>query len=252
MKIRCIRALLSFLAIAVVLTACPAPPADGGKIVVATDATWPPMESVNERNEIVGYDIDLMKEVAKRGGFTVEFRKVPWKGIFDGLQKNEYDAIISSVTVTAERLKTVDFSTPYINAGQVIVVRSGTDGIQTPEDLSGRKVGAQNGTTGSQAVAKIRNARMVTYPEIAPAFEDLARGRIDAVVCDTPIAANYAYRVDAQRGKFVIVGEPFTQEYYAICVKKGNTKALVMINRGLSKVLRDRAFLTTLERKWLR
>ena len=82
------------------------PQAEAAKITVATDATWPPMEFVNEAKKIVGFDIDLMKAVAKAGGFAVEFKNTAWDGIFAGLANGEYDAVISSVTITDERKKT--------------------------------------------------------------------------------------------------------------------------------------------------
>ena len=81
-------------------------------IVVATDATWPPMEMVDENKEIVGFDIDLMKAAAEAGGFTVEFQNTAWDGIWAGLAAGEYDAIMSSVTITEERKKTMDFPFP--------------------------------------------------------------------------------------------------------------------------------------------
>ena len=87
-------------------------------IVVATDAAWPPMEMVDENNEIVGFGVDLMKAAARADGFSVEFRNIAWEGIWAGLEAGEYDAIMSSVNISEERQKTVDFSMPYINAGQ--------------------------------------------------------------------------------------------------------------------------------------
>ena len=82
---------------------------EGLHIVIATDATWPPMEMVNESKEIVGFDIDLMMAAAEAGGFTVEFKNTAWDGIFAGLAAGEYDAVMSSVTITEERQKTMDF-----------------------------------------------------------------------------------------------------------------------------------------------
>ena len=107
--------------------------AAGGKtkIVIATDATWPPMEMVDESKEIVGFDIDLMKAAAKAGGFEVEFQNTAWDGIFAGLEAGEYDAVMSSVTITDERKQTMDFSVPYINAGQILVVRKASSGVTT-------------------------------------------------------------------------------------------------------------------------
>jgi polar amino acid transport system substrate-binding protein len=220
-------------------------------IVIATDATWPPMEMVNEQKQIVGFDIDLMNAAAKAGGFTVEFRNTAWDGIFAGLEAGEYDAVMSSVTITDERKQTMDFSVPYINAGQILVVRKELMGVDKLDQLKGKSVGAQIGTTGAFEIEKVPGVNLKTYDEIGLAFEDLVNGRIDAVVCDTPVAAQFALQNDNYKGKLKIVGKPFTNEYYGVAVKKGNTKVLDLINKGLEKVLNTSTY-KQIEAKWLR
>jgi len=221
------------------------------KIVIATDATWPPMEMVNEAKEIVGFDIDLMNAAAKEGKFAVEFRNTAWDGIFAGLEAGEYDAVMSSVTITDERKQTMDFSLPYINAGQILVVRQELQGVDKLDQLKGKNVGAQIGTTGAFEVEKVAGVTLKTYDEIGLAFEDLANGRIEAVVCDTPVAAQFALQNENYKGKLKIVGQPFTEEYYGVAVKKGNSKVLETINRGLEKVLNTETY-KQIEAKWLR
>jgi polar amino acid transport system substrate-binding protein len=221
-------------------------------IVVATDATWPPMEYVDEKTkEIVGFDIDLMAEIAKEGGFTYEFKNTAWDGIFAGLAAGKYDAVMSSVTITDERKKSMDFSDPYINAGQILVVQKATKGVSTLDDLVGMTVGAQIGTTGSFEVEKIEGVGLKTYDEIGLAFEDLVNGRIDAVCADTPVAADYALQSGAYKGKLKIVGEAFTNEFYGIAVQKGNTEVLTALNFGIDMVVGSSAY-ERIEKKWLR
>jgi polar amino acid transport system substrate-binding protein len=220
-------------------------------IVIASDATWPPMEMVDENKEIVGFDIDLMKEVAKAGGFTVEFENTAWEGIFAGLATGEYDAVMSSVTITEERKETMDFSVPYINAGQVLIVPQDTSGVTTLEDLKGKSVGAQIGTTGSFEIEKVEGVELKTYDEIGLAFEDMANRRIDAVVADTPVAADFALMNPNYKDRFKIVGEQFTEEFYGVAVNKGNTKVLDAINKGLNAVV-DTETYDKLVDKWLR
>jgi polar amino acid transport system substrate-binding protein len=229
-------------------------PKSPSKMVIATDATFPPMEMVDTSKAIVGFDVDLMNAAAKAGGFTVEFKNTAWAGIFAGLDNGSYDAIMSSVTITDERKKTYDFSMPYINAGQILVVRAETNGVTTLADLKGKKVGAQIGTTGAFEIDKVKDADKIeekTYDQIGLAFADLANGRIDAVVIDTPVAANYALQTPEYKGKLKIVGEQFTQEYYGVVVKKGNKKILDVINAGLKKVL-DAGDNKAIEAKWLK
>jgi polar amino acid transport system substrate-binding protein len=220
-------------------------------IVVATDSTWPPMEFVNEQKQIVGYDIDLMNAVAQAAGFAVEFKSAAWDGIFAGIAADKYDAIISSVTITDERKKEMDFSDPYINAGQILVVKSDSKGVELLKDLAGKTVGAQIGTTGAFEVEKVKTVTLKTYDEVGLAFEDLYNGRIQAVVCDTPVAAQYALQNDKYKASLKIVGKPFTDEYYGIVVKKGNKALLDLINAGLKKV-KDSGKVAEIEKKWLR
>lgn len=224
---------------------------EDNKIVVATDATWPPMEFVNEDKEIVGFDIDLLNAAAEAGGFEVEFKNTAWDGIFAGLANENYDAVISSVTITEERKKSMDFSVPYINAGQVLIVRKDTTGVKTLEDLKGEAVGAQIGTTGSMEINKVDGVELKNYDELGLAIEDLANGRIEGVVADTPIAADYALQNDNYKDDLKIVGEPFTNEYYGVAVKEGNTEVLEMVNKGLKKVI-EQGKVEELKDKWLR
>jgi polar amino acid transport system substrate-binding protein len=231
-----------------VLASC----SSGKKIVIASDATWPPMEFVDASKNIVGFDIDLINEVAKEGGFKIEIKNVNWDGIFGGLSAGQYDAVISSVTITEERQKEMDFSDPYINAGQVLIVaKDSPDNVQTIADLAGKNLGAQIGTTGALEIGKVKEVTLKTYDELGFAIEDLAKGRIAGVVADTPIAANFVLQNDTYKNTLKIVGKPFTDEYYGIAVKKGNAKVLDLVNKGLRKVI-DAKKNVELEEKWLR
>ena len=220
-------------------------------ISVATDATWPPMEMIDSNGNIVGFDIDLINAAAEAGGFKVEIRSVAWENIFVGLESGEYDAIITSVTITEERKKQYDFSIPYIIAGQVLIVRDEEDDCNSLQDLVGRSVGTQIGTTGVYEIEKIDGVKLKSYGELGFAIENLANGAIDCVVSDTPIAASYVFHNDKYKGKLKIVGAPFTEEYYGIVVKKGNIKVLNTINAGLKKIL-GTEIVSQLENKWLR
>jgi polar amino acid transport system substrate-binding protein len=219
-------------------------------VTVATDATWPPMEMVNQDKNIVGFDIDFLNAVAKEAGFTVKYQNTAWDGIFAGIAAGKYDAIISSVTITEERKKSMDFSMPYINAGQILIVPKASTAVVVA-DLKGKNVGAQIGTTGAFAVKKVEGVTLRTYDEIGLAFEDMAAGRIVGVVCDTPVAADYALQRDEYKDKFKIVGEPFTEEYYGIVVKKGDKELLDLINKGI-KAVQAKGIDKKIEAKWLK
>jgi len=217
---------------------------------VATDATWPPMEMVNTDKEIVGFDIDFLSAVAKEAGFKVEFKNTAWDGIFAGIAAGKYDAIISSVTITEDRKKVMSFSIPYINAGQVLIVPKTSNAVVIA-DLKGKKIGTQIGTTGGMEVKKAEGVELKSYDEIGLAFEDMAVGRINGVVCDTPVAAQYALQQDEYKEKFKIVGDVLTTEYYGIAVNKKSKKLLNLINKGI-KAVQAKGIDKQLEEKWLR
>lgn len=219
-------------------------------VTVASDATWPPMEMLNADKHLVGFDIDFMNAVAKEAGFKVLIENTAWDGIFAGVAAGKYDAIISSVTINDQRKKAMDFSDPYINAGQVLVVPVASTATVLA-DMSGKQVGAQIGTTGALEIQKVKSVILKSYDELGLAFEDMMAGRIDGIVCDTPIAANYALQKEEYKGKFKITGEPFTEEFYGIVVKKGNTKLLDLINKGIQAV-KAKGIDQQLKDKWLK
>lgn len=227
---------------------------DSGKaktIVIATDATWPPMEFLDKDKNIIGFDIDIMKAAAKEGGYEVTFKNQAWDGIFAGLAAGKYDAVVSSVTITEDRKKTMDFSIPYVNCGQVLVVKKELKGVDKLSQFEGKKVGAQIGTTGATEIKKNSKITAKEYDELGLAMEDLAKGRIDAIVCDTPIAADFALRNPKYSNTLKIVGQPFTKEEYGVAVSKGNKIVLDTINNGLKKV-KEKGIDKELEKKWLR
>lgn len=217
------------------------------KITVATDATWPPAEFIDEKTkEIVGFDIDLMNAIAKEVNLEVEYVNVAWDPLLAGMAAGQYDAAISSMTITEERKKQFDFSIPYYNAGQLIVVRADQTGIEKPADLAGHVCGAQIGTTGAMEIEKIPGATLKTYDTIDLAYMDLVNGQVDAVVADNPLAIGY---VNLHKPKLKAVGQPFTEEYYGIAVRKGAPEILDRINKGL-KIVLDRGIIKELEDKW--
>lgn len=218
------------------LTGCAAPASK--KIVIASDASWPPMEFVDASKAIVGFDIDLIQAIAKDQKLEVEIKNTAWDGIFAGLGGGAYDAILSSVTITDDRKKAYDFSDPYFDANQAIVVRTDDAVIKGEQDLTGKKVGAQIGTTGAIYVNdKLKGAELRQYDTPDLAMMDLVNKNIDAVVVDTPVAANYALQADQFKGKLRMAGEIVTDERYGLTVQKGDPKKiLALFNTGLKNI----------------
>ena len=220
-------------------------------IVFASDATWPPMEFVDADKKMTGFAIDYMTAAGKEAGFTPEFKAVAWDGIFAGLAANKYDAICSSVSITEERKGTMDFSEPYFKVRQALVVPVASN-AKSFADMKGKTVGAQISTTGHLALKKVEGIKDKSYDEVGLAIEDLFNGRIDAVVCDDPVAANYALQTEKYKGKLKIGGiiESGEDEFYGIAVKKGDKENLALINKGIAAV-KAKGIDKELMKKWI-
>jgi polar amino acid transport system substrate-binding protein len=207
------------------------------KVRIATDATWPPFEYVDEATmDIVGFDIDLIKAIADEVGLDIEIINVAWDPLLAGMAQCQYDAAISAMTITEERKEVMLFSNPYFEAGQLVTVQIDNNEIKSKEDLGGKTVGAQIGTTGSFEVEKIPGAVLKTYDDIGLAMQDLMNGQVDAVISDNPLAMGYT---NENPDKIKTVGAVFTSEYYGIAVCKTKPEILEKINEGLAKVKKD-------------
>lgn len=226
--------------------------ASAKEIVFAADATWPPMEMLNDQKQIVGFAPDLLQAIGKAAGFTPVVKNVAWDGIFAGLMAGKYDAVSSSVSITEERKNAMLFSDPYFEVKQAVIVQK-TSGIKKPEDLKGKTVGAQIGTTGYFAVKDLKGVTAKTYDEVGLAVEDLYSGRINAVSCDDPVAANYALLQPEYKDKleiaFILPSED--KEFYGFAFpknKKGEENAK-LVNEGLAKIKADGTY-DAIAKKW--
>lgn len=218
--------------------------------VFAADATWPPMEFVDEAGNLTGFEVELMPLVGKEVGMDFEVKNIPWDTIFAGLANGAYDGVSSGVTVTEERKKTMDFSTPILSNGQVVIVLAkDKDTIKNVNDLPSKaNVGVQIGTTGDFALADY-DLTVKRYDDIGLAIQDMLNGNLAACVCDSLIASDFVLANKNYQGKLAIAGTPFTQEDIAIAVKKGNKALLDKINEGLAKMQQDGS-LDALKKKW--
>lgn len=219
------------------------------EIVFAVDATWPPMEFVDAEKNIVGYSIEYMKAAGEAAGFTPVFKNVAWDGIFAGLATGKYDAICSSVSITDERKKGMNFSAPYFKVRQALIVSSKSS-VTSLAELKGQKVGGQIGTTGYFAIKAVPGLEAKSYDEVGLAMEDLNVGRIAAVVCDDPVAANYALNQYKESLKIAAIIETGVAEFYGIAVSKGDKETLELVNKGIAAVIasgKDKE----LQQKWI-
>ncbi|PIU68253.1 basic amino acid ABC transporter substrate-binding protein [candidate division WWE3 bacterium CG06_land_8_20_14_3_00_42_16] len=219
---------------------------EAGKITVGAEATYPPMESIDEKGEMIGFDMDLAKEIAADLDVSVEFVNIPWDDIFTSLVEGKVDMLISSVTILPERTKDMAFSDPYFNAGQVIIVTEDNQDIKGPGDLQGKKVGLQKGTTSEFEILNyLDEDSIVDYDNYAPAPDDLKAGKIDAIIIDYPAGLGILKNHTGVK----LVGNPFTQEFYGVAVQKTDQVLLTEINKTIRDLKQSGQF-KELEQKW--
>lgn len=217
-------------------------------VTIATDATFPPFEMVDEATkELIGFDIELMEAVAAQAGIQYEFVNLPFDPMLAGLSECQYDMAIAAITITDERKEQFLFSDPYVDAGQIITVQVGDTSIQGKEDLAGKIIGAQLGTTGEIEAQAIEGVEYKPYDTYDLAFLDLMNGQIDAVIADNPTALGF---IAKNPDKIMTVGEVFTNEFYGIAICKDRQDLLDKINPALAAV-KESGFIEELAAKYL-
>ena len=234
--------------LAMLVPACSLAPSARTKLTVACDATWPPFEMVNEQTkELDGFGPELMRAIAARAGLDIELVNVGFDSVLAGISQCQYDMAVSSITITDERKRTILFSDPYYAAGQIVTVRKDNDRIKDKDDLSGKTVGGQIGTTGIIEAGKIPGAKVKTFDEVGFAFQSVINGQLDAVIADNPVAQLY---VNKNKDKLKTAGPIFTDEYFGIAICNKNAYLVPKINAAL-KALKDEGFLNSLSKKWI-
>jgi lysine-arginine-ornithine-binding protein len=204
-----------------------------GTLVMGTNADFPPFELRNEQNEVDGFDVDIAKAVAEAMGKELVIEDMAFDGLIPALQTDKIDIAIAGMTITPERLEEVDFSTPYYNAGQTVVVREENEEIQSVDDLEGKLIAVQLGTTGDlEAHDRFPAENIRQFNQVNEAFLELGNERVDAIIIDIPVAERYI----EIKGGFKTVGGAFTEEFFGIAVKKGNTELLEQINEVLAEL----------------
>lgn len=220
------------------------------KIVVATNPTWPPLEFLDDDKNIIGYDIDMIQAIGKEVGLDVEIRMTAWDGIFAGVAAGNYDVIASGVTITPERQRAFEFSKPYYDVQQIVVVKKG-DAAANFEALKGRTVGGQIGTTGVFVAQKSGvDMTLREYDDVGLAMQDLLNGRIDAVICDSPVALYYANQKEGFTDHLSIAFRTEATESFGFVVRKGRTDLVDRLNKGIDAV-RAKGIEAELIRKWM-
>jgi glutamine transport system substrate-binding protein len=240
-----IKAVLAGLALVLALPTSSAIAKDK-ELVVATDTAFIPFEFKKE-GKYTGFDIELWQAIAKQAGLKYHLQPMDFNGIIPGLQTRNIDAALAGITIRPDRKQVIDFSDPYYESGLAILVGEDNTTIKTAQDLKGKLVAVKIGTATVDYLKKnVPEAKLKLFPNIDNAFLELATGRVDAVVHDTPNVQYYANT--AGKGKAKVVGSLQSGDFYGIAFPKGS-ELVPVVNKALKAVMANGEY-DTLYQKW--
>jgi polar amino acid transport system substrate-binding protein len=206
-----------------------------------------PWEFQNEKGELVGFEIDLAKEVGKRLGLDVTVVNIPFTGLFAAVQSGQIDAAVSSITITKKRLESVSFAQPYYDSDQSLAVRSNAD-VKDLGSMSGKVAAVDTGSTGdmwaTQNQAKYKFTDIRRYEGLSPAMLDLAAGRIDGYISDIPAVLYYI----KDKPVYKVVERIPTGEQYSMMFAK-NSPLAAKADAEITKMKQD-GTIAMLHEKW--
>ena len=208
---------------------------EAGKLTMATNATFPPYEMTTDSGDIEGIDVDTAKAIAEKLGLELQIDDMDFDAALLSVQQGKADIVMAGVTVTDERKAVMDFSDSYATGIQSIIVPEGSD-ITSPDDLAGKKIGTQRGTTGYIYCSDdFGDENVVAYDDGLTAVQALNNGQVDAVVIDNAPAQEF---VAANPG-LKVLETSYAEEDYAIGMNKDNTALVEAVNAALEELKAD-------------
>ena len=237
--------MMLLLAFSIVLAACGSEDSSSGtegdkgysKLLVGTEATFAPFESMNDKGEIIGIDVDVMNAIGAEIDAEVEFKNVGWEPVFQQVTNKELDLGASGITITDERKQSYDFTDPYYEATLLIVTKEGSS-IASYDDLKDKKISAQINTTGhiaAQELQGVASSKILAYENFAVALQEVINGSADAAIGDNAVVLDYL-KNNPDSGLASIEDDSFEVDYFGFMVKKGNKELLDILNEGLQKI----------------
>lgn len=204
--------------------------AEGGTLIMGTNATFPPYEYY-EGDEIVGIDVEIAQAIGEKLGMEVTVEDMEFDALIPALASNKVDIVAAGMTVTPERQESVNFTDTYATAAQVIIVKQGSD-IASSEDLNGKILGVQMGTTGDSLASEIEGAQVERFNKYFEVIQSVLQGKIDAVIIDSAPAKAFAEKDE----NLVILDEALSSEDYAMAINKDNTELLDKVNAAIAEL----------------
>lgn len=223
---------------------------DNGSIKVGLEGTYPPFNFQDASGKLAGFEVDFANALAKELGVDASFQPTKWDGILASLESGRLDVVINQVTISDERKKKYDFSTPYTVSGIQVLTRKGQeDQFGKPENLNGKKVGVVLGSNYEHWLKEnVPQADIRTYDDDATRNQDVRVGRVDAILGDRLAA----FELISKTGDtLAVAGEPFARQEAGVALRKGNPQLLAAIDEAIAK-LRANGTLKTISEKWFK
>jgi len=219
--------------------------AQGSVLTVGTDATFPPMEFV-DNGKRTGFDIELVEAIGKTMGRKIEWVDIDFKGLVPGLISKRFDMAVSAIYITDDRKKVVDFTAPYYAGGLVAMVKDGNTTIKKPADLNGKKVSVQVGTKSvSYLKDTFPQVQLVEVEKNQEMFNLVDIGRSDAAVTGKPAAYQYV----RTRPGLKVLEEQLTTEEYGMAIRKDTPELTKAVNAAIDKLKADGTY-AQIVKKW--
>lgn len=204
-------------------------------IIMGTNATFPPFEFIGgaEGDEVVGFDIEIAKEIAKDLGLELRIEDMEFDTLLTALNADKVDFVIAGMTINPTRAESVNFSDPYYEATQAVMIRKGSDAVASLEELKGKKISVQLGTTGNDLASEYTSeANISAFNSGFEAVMELKNGKVDCLIIDQQPALSYL----SKNPELEILSLDFEPEYYGIASKKGDDELQASINKTLARL----------------
>ena len=230
--------MVTVLVAAVLLVGCGG--AQPKKLVIGLDDNFPPMGFRDDKNNIVGFDVDMAKEAAKRLGMAVEFKPIDWSSKEAELGSKRVDVLWNGLTITEKRKENILFTNPYMENKVIIVVGAGS-AVKSKADLAGKVIGVQDGSSSVDAIEKEASVRqsfkdLKKYPDNVAALLELKAGRIEALVVDEIVGRYY---IAKKPGEYSVLSEFFGSEEYGVGLRKDDKELQAKLQKTLDEMKKD-------------
>lgn len=221
---------------------------DRGTLIVGLEGTYPPFSFQGEDGKLTGFEVEFADALAQHMGVKAKLQPTKWDGMLASLESKRIDVVINQVTISPEREKKYDFSTPYTVSGIQALTKKGNEGsITKPEDLKGKKVGVGLGSNYEQWLrANVQGVDVRTYDDDPTKYQDLRVGRTDAILVDRLAALDLVKKTN---NTLAVAGAPFSRLESGVAIRKDNPELLAAINKAIAEMQKDGS-LAKISEKW--